>query len=338
MPKLVSITPNAGSLGSSVIMASIQGIGVGMGGFTLKTGDKDICSSAEVVSSGVLKCRTIAGLQIPANSVISFVDESSSYECANSQTSMCEYSQTASAAMPTVSAASITSSTILVLTGTAFLFDRSFTPKVSIGGVPASTVVIDSDTSLSTTWDLGVPVLAEATTPVVEFENSEGIIHEAVVTASLNNPITIVSKSTDLECSFAGGCIIEIEAAGLSAVVKENPESNKVAVCDSECIYSDASDSSSLKCQVPSQSTAYSNQHFGIASETHDLDSGRHFGSGSNASMLFDNEIVEAYSSTTDHCFAGMEFKEGHVGMISQVKYFMGDVDDKLLYAGNLKF
>mmetsp|Transcript_20898 Transcript_20898/g.32329 ORF Transcript_20898/g.32329 Transcript_20898/m.32329 type:complete len:97 (-) Transcript_20898:1330-1620(-) len=33
-----------------------------------------------------------------------------------------------------------------------------------------------------------------------------------------------------------------------------------------------------------------------------------------------------------------MQFKESHVGVLSQVKYFMGDIDDKELYAGHLRF
>jgi hypothetical protein len=37
-------------------------------------------------------------------------------------------------------------------------------------------------------------------------------------------------------------------------------------------------------------------------------------------------------------CYVGGSFKENHVGMLSQVKYFMGDIDDKTQYADLLKF
>ena len=55
--------------------------------------------------------------------------------------------------------------------------------------------------------------------------------------------------------------------------------------------------------------------------------------------MLFDEDITfEHYTEEGEECYQGMEFREGFVGMISQVKYFMGDILNKYTYADHLMF
>mmetsp|Transcript_29161 Transcript_29161/g.43947 ORF Transcript_29161/g.43947 Transcript_29161/m.43947 type:complete len:194 (-) Transcript_29161:1358-1939(-) len=120
--------------------------------------------------------------------------------------------------------------------------------------------------------------------------------------------------------------------------MKENPIDYSVSVCDAPCVFSETSDAANLYCEVPPISTLYSILEFEIASETHDLDSGRYFGSSEDAKILWDDDITIELSDDSDQCFAGMEFKQDHVAVLSQVKYFMGSMTDKLLYAGFLKF
>jgi len=43
-------------------------------------------------------------------------------------------------------------------------------------------------------------------------------------------------------------------------------------------------------------------------------------------------------SSRQSECFIGGSFKANHVGMLSQVKYFMGDINNPALYVDKLKF
>jgi len=55
--------------------------------------------------------------------------------------------------------------------------------------------------------------------------------------------------------------------------------------------------------------------------------------------MLFDLDITfEHLTEEGVECYQGMEFRENFVGMLSQAKYFMGDILDKYTYAGFLKF
>lgn len=54
---------------------------------------------------------------------------------------------------------------------------------------------------------------------------------------------------------------------------------------------------------------------------------------------MFDHSLTVMPSvSGTSECYVGGSFKENHVGMLSQVKYFMGDIEDKAQYVDNLKF
>jgi len=72
------------------------------------------------------------------------------------------------------------------------------------------------------------------------------------------------------------------------------------------------------QCKLPKLSTVYSNENFGIATESKDLDSGRYFGTFSDASIVFDgNLLITPTSTSSNECHVGMGFKRGHVGMIS---------------------
>jgi len=61
----------------------------------------------------------------------------------------------------------------------------------------------------------------------------------------------------------------------------------------------------------------------------------------SDASLVFDDNLLVKPISTatsTGDCFVGVGFKPGHVGLISQVKYFMGDIADKSVFVDATKF
>jgi len=49
---------------------------------------------------------------------------------------------------------------------------------------------------------------------------------------------------------------------------------------------------------------------------------------------LLNNQGADA----TADCHIGAEFKEGFVGLISQVRWYMGDINDKALYNDTTKF
>lgn len=67
-----------------------------------------------------------------------------------------------------------------------------------------------------------------------------------------------------------------------------------------------------------------------IAEPTEDLDSGNYFarsaGYFNTVDKLFDNNLLNLFDDRDANCVGGMYFKEGHVGMISQVKMFFENI------------
>lgn len=127
------------------------------------------------------------------------------------------------------------------------------------------------------------------------------------------------SYTTGLQCSFAGGCTYEVQANGLTQMIMHDQTNNFIGVCDELCVLDESQSTfSTAKCKLPKLSTAYSNENFGITTESEDLDSGRYFGTFEDNSMIFDSNLIQVPTSTaTGDCHVGMGFKRGHVGMIS---------------------
>lgn len=111
-------------------------------------------------------------------------------------------------------------------------------------------------------------------------------------------------------------------------MILSDSDTNHVNICGEECvIIEDQSSTSTVKCNLPSLSTIYSNENFGIVTQSEDLDSGAYFGTADDNSIAFDGNLLVPTTDSTETCVIGMAFKENHVGMISQVKYFMQDMD-----------
>lgn len=89
---------------------------------------------------------------------------------------------------------------------------------------------------------------------------------------------------------------------------------------------------------MPKLSTVYSNLNYNIATESENLKSGKYFGTADDFSIAFDNNLLKKPTDTSSTCHLGMEFKEGHVGLLSQVKYFMKDMSSKSLFVNTTKF
>lgn len=87
-------------------------------------------------------------------------------------------------------------------------------------------------------------------------------------------------------------------------------------------------------------STAFSNENFKIEVQQDDLRFRKTFGNLNDVGRVFDNNlmVLPTISSSQDHCTFGGSFKVNHIGMLSQVKYFLGEVPNKSIYANNLTF
>jgi len=53
---------------------------------------------------------------------------------------------------------------------------------------------------------------------------------------------------------------------------------------------------------------------------------------------VFDDNLLQKPTDSSATCHVGMQFKEGHVGLLSQVKYFMKDISSKNLFVNTTTF
>jgi len=162
---------------------------------------------------------------------------------------------------------------------------------------------------------------------------SDEIIHYAALTNTsatleLSNPLDITGSTAGLSCSFNGGCTLDINAKGLSTLLDGDAENNYVTVCDRECAFDkDASTDSISKCLLPDLSTTYSNENFNISEPSDDLQTGVYWSTYENTMAAFDDVMTDSLKNgASGECNVGMAFKPGHIGLVSAIKWFMGDI------------
>jgi hypothetical protein len=242
--------------------------------------------------------------------------------------------------MPVITTAIIDTASTIKLIGTNFL-STGYKTSVEFSGVEADTVTVESDTSIVAKWIKGVPVAANATAPILSFEklnttDNMSVVHFASGDVKIANALEITAASKDLTCSFNGGCEFDITAKGLSTLLRGDPVNNFVTICDRKCIFQDAaSTDEKAQCLIPEVSTTYSDEQFKISVPSEDLKTGNYFGTYANNGAAFDDILTEDQGDAvgTGNCSIGMSFKPGHVGLLSQVKWFMGDIT-----SGDTKF
>ena len=86
---------------------------------------------------------------------------------------------------------------------------------------------------------MGLAHLNKNVTPEIYFNSSTSdyAILYPPISSSLNLSLDVTSTTNELSCSFAGGCTLELEADGLSLMLKNDSISNKVTVCEETCVF-----------------------------------------------------------------------------------------------------
>jgi hypothetical protein len=194
-------------------------------------------------------------------------------------------------------------------------------------GVPTTTVTDETSvTSLAFTLSSGLENTFYAILP----ENGNG---------RLQNAFALTTSSTGLSCSFQGGCLYSVSGTeGFTTLLKAAPADNYIKVCERKCTFDESSTAGETKCVLPSLPTTYSNTNFEIEPVSENLNSGIYFGADS-AKLAFDGSIYTVPSETSSSGVIGMQFLPGFVGLISQVKYFIGEIPaDRARYVDNVAF
>lgn len=85
-------------------------------------------------------------------------------------------------------------------------------------------------------------------------------------------------------------------------------------------------------CHIPKISTVYSNEKFTIEPIQEDLKFQKLTGTFENLKMLNDDHLTKMLKVKKDakECSFGGQFKENHIGLLQQVRWFMGDIEQKV--------
>ena len=262
-PKLVEVLVHTGSMAGGVIRARVIGVGINDSITLVKEGTSNsICESSTVLEYGVLECvtkeegvsaATRLGVRDTANNV--------SYDCGAKfdELDRCEYETWDDNNQPFVTIWELASPTTINARGDYFLPNDYSTCTLTFAGVTADTCTINSASSVSAVFDMGVPTIEELTYPVLTLLNDDGFTQAIALnsaTVGISVPLVVSGETTITGCSFAGGCVHELTANGLAAKVKNGD--GKIMVCQKECILrEDLSSATKAACEVPQiQSTA----------------------------------------------------------------------------------
>jgi hypothetical protein len=195
-----------------------------------------------VTAYGELECHTIAqSFDTAIDLSILDVDSGDVYACAATDDSQCKYQTYDIASQPTVSSVALSSATEISFTGTNFPSDEC---EAVFLGMVSNSCVRSLDSSISATFDFGVPTSSTDVTPELRFIASDGTHYALVdVTAIISNPLSISLTEPTQQSSFAGGCPLKVTASGLTSDILLGK--SEIRVCEKPCMIDEAASSSS---------------------------------------------------------------------------------------------
>lgn len=169
--------------------------------------------------------------------------------------------------------------------------------------------MINSGTSVSADFAYGVPLSIFPIDAVLQFrlgtDPDTGLI--AANTQQIMNAPGSLNYPSSMDCSFAGGCQIEITAPGLKETLYSNPEENYITICGNNCeLDVDSSTGSIAYCNVPTLLTDYSVSNFNLGADG--KLSGTMFSSGDATELakLTDDNTMNSYTDASNPCHFGM--------------------------------
>ena len=337
-PEFKGLQTSTVSDSGSKIYAEVSGLGVDDTDVTLAdVGGASICDSAKMVSYGMLECMTKA--QTLSSTTVKLMVDNVAYTCNGELSCTIE---TFPSGQPAYSSPILASGTTIKLTGSNLLtIAGAFDCMCSYGGIDADSCSVDGNGDALCVFDLGVPSLSGPAAPVLMINtDNAGIMacHTVTGTDQLDNTFVAPGGLVDVDCSFAGGCIIEIPAVGLSSNVLGGIQ--KITACGNDAtMIPSMSDDTTAFFYAPELKTAASEDN-AKRSSAEMITPRNEFGSDAAfEGKLFDGVNVPGLTSTGSNCFVGVTYDGGKTAILEEVRFFMdyfGNNFDR--YDGNLKF
>jgi hypothetical protein len=337
---LYEVTSAHGSTGGGKVVLTAPAVGTSTADVDILSSGASFCSSVEVVAYQTVVCTYGA---TSGTKSLDLQVASTTYECRDgSSTDACDLTLDLS---PEVTSIAFGSNTV-TLTGSGFSITDFTSAWVSVAGMSADEVTVNGDTSVSATFDMGVPITNGAISPVLAFaSDDEDELSElyAVMSATLTNELDITAVNSP-DCSWAGGCALTIESTGTGLATAMNQGEAVVTVCDNVCVIdTDESAENEAVCYLPALHTVTSMNDFSLEAEDMIYGSTNFADTDGQEDAAWDgsndsNYVSEASTSgDTYSCNFGTEFDSGKRGLLKSVAYMMNYFDRDLL-VDNLEF
>jgi len=329
--KLISVTPNTGSIGGQKITLNTVGLGLETTTkLAITSASTNVCveGTIKLVDSSKVTCITDSTYDFTSGAVLSLAfthhntltgrTSTVSLSCATS--SDCTFTTTA-ASTPTVTSATNAGNDLTVDVG-GFTFDSSYTVTLIHGMAHAVATTISGTTATAT--------FPEGFTPgnvsvKVMFELN-GV---TTISGSLSTSLTAFTPTAPASatpCSFSGGCTVEVIQNGLKSGAMSGDV--KVTVCGTPATFDlERSTSSSLTILAPAYVNSYSQATYGILKS--EVVSGTLLSeSTTNPELAYDG-ITTTKVTGTGPVSVGYDFGAGNVAQLTKVRYFLGQMTDK---------
>jgi hypothetical protein len=183
-PRVVSVSPNVGSEGGSLITLNVQGVGKATQGLdVVDAAGNSVCQSLKIANYGQVLCLTKAQA---INSQLSVTLGGTQYNCANSDTNQCAYATNSDS---TVSSVQIVGDNKIVFQGSNLNSFANDVLTVQFAGINATTVTADANgNQVVAEFQYGVPFVQASQVPVLSFNRtSSGTVMYPVNIQSLQH-------------------------------------------------------------------------------------------------------------------------------------------------------
>ena len=131
----------------------------------------------------------------------------------------------------------------MTLTGSGFYADGDYEAIVLYMGAESTSATIDDETTVTATFDNGIPLASAVSAPSLRFIPASTDRRRLVAladadiqlvassTVEIDNTLAVSDSTSGLSCSFQGGCSYTVTADGLTASILADSENNYIDVC-----------------------------------------------------------------------------------------------------------
>ena len=212
VPSLLTVSPSTGSAGGTLIHVTGSGFGPLTEGLNLvrTSSSTNLCETVTITGYGEFDCLTVTGV-VEETDLLNLVSSAGLISPVDAANVVYSQSETMTVTAVEHSANSI------VFTGTGFP-TTGYTASGSYNSVTSSTFEVTSETSATIIFaEGGVPIGTDLVATIWFTSDSDSsILYPTMAdTILLTVELVIESSTTDLTCSFNGGCAYTITGSGL---------------------------------------------------------------------------------------------------------------------------